>query len=264
MHKGRNTMDSYEKFVFDLKRQFNIDLTGYKRPQMERRINALMRTFSISAYDSFISAMKEDNKLLERFVEHLTINVSEFFRNASQWQVLEKKILPTLPSRSSQLKIWSAGCSTGEEPYTIAMLLSENLARSQFSILATDFDNRVLQKASEGIYTKKAAAGIPEEYLWKYFKPVNEGYQVLDSLKKSVAFRRHNLLRDPFPEQMDLIVCRNVVIYFTEETKALLYKKLFQALKPGGVLFTGSTEQILQFREIGFESLAIFFYRRPV
>lgn len=256
-------MDAYEKFLTDLKKRFDLDLKGYKRPQMERRINTLMRTLGISDYDAFIQSMSNDRKVFERFIDHLTINVSEFFRNNSQWEVLQKKILPQLLTVSPSLKIWSAGCSTGEEPYTMAMILSELAPRGQHTILATDFDGRVLKKAQEGIYPEKTTIGIPAGFLSKYFVKEGEHYRAKDELKKYIIFKRHNLLRDPFPEGLDLIICRNVVIYFTEESKGGLYRRLFHALRPGGILFTGSTEQIIQSREIGYQSQELFFYMRP-
>lgn len=256
-------MDAYEKFLADLRRKFNLDLTGYKRPQMERRINTLMRSLSIPDYDTFVQELSRDAKLLERFIAHLTINVSEFFRNATQWDVLLKKIIPQLISKTPTLKIWSAGCSTGEEPYTIAMILAENFPRSQHSILATDFDVRVLKTAEDGLYPIKSTVGIPANLLEKYFSKQGDHYRAREELRKYITFKRHNLLRDPFPENYDLIICRNVVIYFTEESKAVLYRRFFKALRPGGVLFTGSTEQIIQAREIGFLSPELFFYQRP-
>lgn len=123
-------MDAYEKFLVDLKRKFDSDLTGYKRPQMERRINTLMRTLNIVGYDNFVQELASDKELLDRFIAHLTINVSEFFRNSSQWDILTKKIIPQLLTKTQNLKIWSAGCSTGEEPYTMAMVLAENFPRA--------------------------------------------------------------------------------------------------------------------------------------
>ena len=256
-------MDAYEKFLKDLKRQLDVDLTGYKRPQMERRINTLMRTLGVKDYEEFINLMVRDKQRFEQFLDHLTINVSEFFRNPAQWQVLEKQILPALLAQNPHLKVWSAGCSTGEEPYSLAMLLTEIAPLGQHSILATDFDVRVLKKAQEGVYPVKNTAGIPGHYLQKYFIRQGDTYRVKDELKRLITFRNHNLIRDKFPEQLDLILCRNVVIYFTEETKYELYKKFFNALRRQGILFTGSTEQIIQAREIGYESAAIFFYRRP-
>lgn len=255
-------MDTYEKFLSDLKRNLDVDLSGYKRPQMERRINALMRTLRQPDYDSFINTMKRDRQVFERFIDHLTINVSEFFRNYPQWEIFQQKILPLLLADAPVLRIWSAGCATGEEAYTLAMILSELPGQANHAILATDFDDRVLKKAVEGVYSSKAVAGVPASYLHKYFIRAGENYRVREDIKKMITFRLHNLLRDPFPSQIDLIVCRNVVIYFTEETKRDLYKKLYSALRPGGILFTGNTEQVIQAREIGFDPAATFFYRK--
>lgn len=256
-------MDSYEKFIVDLVRVLKVDLSGYKRPQMERRINTLMRSLDIKSYDDFIQTMRKDKEIYERFMKHITINVSEFFRNNSQWKVLETKILPELLKKTPNLKIWSAGCSTGEECYSLAMLLSEKFPQGRHSIWATDFDKNVLMKAKEGYYLKKNIVGIPDTYLKKYFDPFEEGFKAKDSLKSIIKFDHHNLLRDKFPQNCDLILCRNVVIYFTEETKFELYKRFFSALRPQGILFTGSTEQIIRAKEIGYESAAVFFYQRP-
>ncbi|MDD4343405.1 MAG: protein-glutamate O-methyltransferase CheR [Eubacteriales bacterium] len=257
-------MDAYEKFISDLKRVFDLDLTGYKRPQMERRINSLMRVLKIEGYDAFINEMKGEQAIFNRFLDHLTINVSEFFRNQAQWDVLREKIIPDLLTKSNELRIWSAGCSTGQEPYSLAMLMEEHFPRVNYSILASDFDIRVLDKAKTGKYTEREVAGMESKYLTKYFSKNNEEYNVLESLKRKITFKKHNLITERFESGFDLILCRNVVIYFTEETKAELYKNFFNSLKPGGILFTGSTEQIITAREIGYSSAAIFFYQKPM
>lgn len=239
-----------------------MDLLGYKRPQMERRINSLMRTLQIENYDHMIKTMAEDQVVFNRFLNHLTINVSEFFRNPGQWDVLKNKILPLLLQDTKNLKIWSAGCSTGEEPYTLAMLLKEHFPLGQHTILATDFDKKVLAKAREGIYSAKEISGIPDYYRKKYVESINDNYKMKNSLKDIIKFKEHNLLTSPFEKNFDLILCRNVVIYFTEETKDILYRKFYHSLKNQGVLFTGSTEQIIQARDMGFNSIAIFFYQK--
>lgn len=257
-------MDDYEKFLSDLKRVFDLDLQGYKRPQMERRINSLMRILKIEGYDNFISQMRTEQDIYNRFLDHLTINVSEFFRNVAQWDVLKEKIIPEILTRNSELKIWSAGCSTGQEPYSLSMMLEENFPRTKFSILATDFDIRALDKASSGKYGEREIQGMDNKYLSKYFIKNNDDYLVKEEIKKKIKFKKHNLITERFEKDFDLILCRNVVIYFTEETKAQLYKNFFDSLKPGGILFTGSTEQIITARDIGYSSAAIFFYQRPL
>ena len=137
----------YEQFksqVFTLKQ---IDLSSYKEKQMKRRIDALILKNKFKGYDDYIIAIKKEKTLLEEFVNYLTINVSEFYRNPEQWKVLETDILPELLKHGKNLKIWSATCSTGDEPYTLVMLLSKYIPMSNISILATDLDKQVIEKA---------------------------------------------------------------------------------------------------------------------
>ncbi len=255
-------LDNWEWFIKNFELLSHIDLTAYKRPQMERRINSFMRSASVPDYKEFISLLKTDANLYRKFLDHITINVSEFFRNANHWEILEKQVIPGLLKNRSGLKIWSAGCSTGEEPYSLAMMLKENRVNLTDKILATDLDQEVLAKAAQGIYTAKAAQGIPPAYLARYFTAQGENYQAKDELKNMIKFQRHDLLKDNFNKDFDLILCRNVVIYFTEETKSKLYRRFADAMRPGGVLFIGSTEQIFQARELGLKSVATFFYQK--
>lgn len=254
--------DAYETFLQDLRRRKGLDLTGYKRPQMERRINSLMRSLKVNDYTAYLDLMEKEIQHWRKFVDTLTINVSEFYRNPPQWQVLETKIIPELMQKSSSLKIWSAGCSTGEEPYTLSMVLMQNFPHLNFTVNASDIDDEVLNKAKAGVYSDKAVVNLPKIYLTKYFHQQGITYTVTDELKKKVKFNKQNLLKDVFDHNYDLILCRNVVIYFTEESKAYLYRGFYNALKPGGILFTGSTEQIFQAREIGYSLVASFFYKR--
>ncbi len=257
-------MEAYgwEWFIERFEKLSKIDLTAYKRPQMERRINSFMRTANAANYKDFIDLLNKDQQLYKKFLEHITINVSEFFRNINHWQIMEKEIVPLLLKEKKSLKIWSAGCSTGEEPYSLAMMLRENGWSLAEPIYATDIDKDVLSKASLGVYSDKAMEGVPSNIKNKYFKSHPEGFEVNDDIKKMVKFQQHNLLRDNFPKNYDLILCRNVVIYFTEETKEDLYKRFTEALRPKGILFIGSTEQIFQAREIGLNSVATFFYQK--
>ncbi|PKM80975.1 MAG: chemotaxis protein CheR [Firmicutes bacterium HGW-Firmicutes-14] len=254
--------DAYELFLNDLRRAKGLDLTGYKRPQMERRINSLMRSLKIDDYKTYLNLLEKEIQHWRKFLDTLTINVSEFYRNPAQWEILQEKILPELIGRSGSLKIWSAGCSTGEEPYTLAMVALNRFPNVHFSLLATDVDNEVINRAKTGLYSDKAVANLPRAYLVKYFTKEGNSFRLSDEIKNKVRFMKHNLLRDAFDRYFDLILCRNVVIYFTEESKAELYRKFYSALKPGGVLFTGSTEQIFQAREIGYNLISSFFYKR--
>ncbi|MDD3852364.1 MAG: protein-glutamate O-methyltransferase CheR [Syntrophomonadaceae bacterium] len=254
--------DNWEWFIKNFEFLSHIDLTAYKRPQMERRINSFMRSASVPDYNEFISLLKTDANLYRKFLDHITINVSEFFRNANHWEILEKQVIPDLIKDRSGLRVWSAGCSTGEEPYSLAMMLKENRVNLVDKILATDLDQEVLAKAAQGIYSAKSAQGIPPAYLSKYFTAQDENYEARDELKDMIKFQGHNLLKDGFGKDFDLILCRNVVIYFTEETKSKLYQRFADAMRPGGILFIGSTEQIFQARDLGLKSVATFFYKK--
>ncbi len=255
--------DSYELFKEKVYQLTKIDLNYYKERQMKRRIDSLITKYKITSYMEYIEALKKDTIMFDEFLNYITINVSEFYRNPEQWEVLEKEILPAIISGSSNLKIWSAACSTGDEPYSLVMLLTKFLPLNKIKVLATDIDKQVLIKAKAGFYNQKSLTGLPKEYISKYFTQVNSTtYQISDSIKACVEFKEHNLLKDQYPTNVDLIVCRNVLIYFTEEAKNLIYKQFNQALKKEGVLFVGSTEQIIQPSNMGYKSLKSFFYQK--
>ena len=153
-------------------------------------------------------------------MNYLTINVSEFYRNPDQWQILDKDVFPQLiDTFGEQLTIWSAACSTGDEPYSLVMALSRHIPLSKIKILATDIDKQVLAAAKNGIYAEKSLIGVPADLKAKYFTKVGASYRISDEIKSRVEFKEHNLLRDPYPTNVNLIVCRNVLIYFDKETQ---------------------------------------------
>jgi len=252
--------EGFKKQVFTIT---TIDLNAYKERQMKRRIDALIAKNHCQLYDEYVQLIKKDADRLEEFVNYLTINVSEFYRNPDQWKILEQDILPDLIGKAGKkLKVWSAACSTGDEPYSLAMVLGKMVGLSNVSIIATDIDKQVLEKAKLGLYNAKSIAGLPEEYKTKYFTQIGSSYKVSDEIKRCVQFKQHDLLKDAYPTDCDLIVCRNVLIYFTEEAKAEIYKKFSKSLKVGGVLFIGSTEQIIHHRDMDYETYKSFFYKK--
>ncbi len=251
----------FKKAVYDLT---SIDLNAYKEQQMKRRIDTLIHKNGIGEYDKYVQLLKTDQSRFEEFVNYLTINVSEFYRNPDQWQLLDKEVIPELIGRFGRnLKIWSAACSTGDEPYSLVMALSRHLPLNQIRILATDIDKQVIAKAKVGLYAEKSLAGVPDDLKQKYFTKIGQSYQISQEIKDRVEFKEHNLLKDAYPGDCHLIVCRNVLIYFTEEAKEEIYKKFARSLKNGGILFIGSTEQIITYREIGYERKNSFFYLKP-
>lgn len=259
-------MYDYGAFKRDVYRLTNINLDYYKEKQMKRRIDALIARHGYDGYETFVHGLRTDPALMDAFVNHLTINVSEFYRNPGQWQVFEKDILPLLLKNAhhNKLTIWSAACSTGDEPYTIAMILAKYMPLSQVKIYATDIDEAVLRKAQLGVYPEKSLAGLPKAFYQQYFTKTPDGRncQISNELRKCIEFRKHNLLEDPYFTNVDMIVCRNVVIYFTDDAKDMIYKQFYQSLVPDGMLFIGSTEQIMHADTLGFSVYRSFFYQK--
>ncbi|MCH5253487.1 MAG: protein-glutamate O-methyltransferase CheR [Lachnospiraceae bacterium] len=248
----------FKKAVLDLTK---IDLSAYKEKQMKRRIDTLISKNKITGYDNYVAALKKDTRLFDEFVNYLTINVSEFYRNPEQWQIMDKEIFPELIKKfGKNLKIWSAACSTGDEPYSLVMALSRHLPLEQIKIHATDIDKQVIAKAKTGLYAEKSIASVPDDLKKKYFTKIGPSYQISNDIKARVEFKEHNLLKDTYPTDCHLIVCRNVLIYFTEEAKEEVFRKFQKNIKPGGFLFIGSTEQIINYKEIGFVRKNSFFY----
>lgn len=254
----------FDTFVKKMKDKTNIDLSQYKEAQMKRRLTTLRQKHGFDTFELYWRAIENNRTLLNEFLDRMTINVSEFWRNPNRWEVLYKQFFPDMLQGGSSLKIWSAACSTGEEPYTIAMILSELNALGRSKIVATDLDTVVLQKAMEGQYLERSLRDVPANCKDKYFKAEDGAFVISDKLKQAITFKQQNLLHDSFDSSFDLIVCRNVMIYFTEEAKHLLYHKFAQALRPGGLLFVGSTEQIFSPSQYGFETADTFFYRRSL
>ncbi|MFD1738553.1 CheR family methyltransferase [Bacillus salitolerans] len=254
--------NDYLEFIASIKKKTGIDLSLYKEAQMKRRLTSLYEKKGYQDFNDFFKGIMADEKLYYEFLDRMTINVSEFYRNAKRWEVLQEKILPQLLSQNKRLKIWSAACSTGEEPYTIAMVLSNIKSLSDISILATDIDENAIARAKVGTYPDRSLQEVPDLIKKKYFTKEGIFNKIDDSVKKTVTFKKQNLLADSFEQNFDLIVCRNVLIYFTEEAKNTLYQKFSSALRPGGILFVGSTEQIFNPNSYGLETEDTFFYRK--
>ncbi|MGM1046095.1 chemotaxis protein methyltransferase CheR [Paenibacillus uliginis N3/975] len=253
----------YTGFIRSIELSTGINLAEYKETQMKRRLTTLRLKYGFQTFSSFYDGMMKDKALFHEFLDRMTINVSEFWRNPNRWEVLRDKVLPELMGIGfARLKIWSAACSTGEEPYTLAMILAEKKLLSASTILATDIDDGALAKAKQGLYLERSLKDVPKAVAAKYFTEDGPMYRFDEQLKKEVRFQKQNLLTDRFDTGFDLIVCRNVMIYFTEEAKHKLYQKFAASLRPGGVLFVGSTEQIFNPGQYGLETAETFFYRK--
>ena len=256
--------DNYEWFKKEVYKLTQIDLNYYKEKQMRRRIDTLAHKNGADSYEAYVKLISTDKVKFKQFVNFITINVSEFYRNPDQWRFMDQKVIPEILNRNKgQIKIWSAACSTGDEPYSLAMAFSKHVSFSNIRILATDIDDQVISSAKTGLYSAKSVENVPSDLKRKYFTQVGDSYKIADEIKRCVTFKEHNLLKDVYPKDYDLILCRNVVIYFTDEAKDMIYKNFYNSLKPQGILFIGSTEQITTYRELGFERLSSFYFQKP-
>jgi chemotaxis protein methyltransferase CheR len=254
--------DDYSIFIEQIKRKTGIDLSLYKEGQMKRRLTSLYEKKGYKNFKEYYQLLEKNQEELIEFLDRMTINVSEFYRNYKRWEILEKKILPEMLIQNKRPKVWSAACSTGEEPYTLSMVLSNSIPLSDIRVKATDIDTNVIARAKLATYQERSLQEVPAKVKQKYFMKQDGLFKVSEEIKRTVSFHKQNLLADPFEPGHDLIVCRNVLIYFTEEAKEQLYHKFSSALKKGGILFVGSTEQIFQPAKYGFEVVDTFFYRK--
>lgn len=260
----------YTHIKSSVKKIFNIDLNHYKDEQMKRRLDSWLARSRFQTWPEYIQMISANPTERDRFRDYLTINVTEFFRDPDRWAAVRKDIIPVLlkdldrlPGIRKGLRVWSAGCSIGVEAYTLAILLDEEAPARPHYLLATDVDRGALQKAAaRGPYHADEIRNMNAEQRTKYLTQENGKFLVKENIARRVTFREQNMLNDTFENGFDLIVCRNVVIYFTTEAKSVLYQKFQAALRPGGILFMGGTEIIPRPGDIGLRNNGISLYMK--
>lgn len=241
------------------------DLDNYSPNQMMRRLDGFIARTNSPSVMHYCKLLEQDAEEVDRLQKFLTIHVSEFFRDPEQYDILQKNILPELLKQSPRLNIWSAGCSNGAEVYSVAMIL-DSLSIHNHRMLATDIDQIILSQAKAGdSYSKADVKNVPKTLLSKHFVSAQEDkYALSDNIKRKVVFKQHDLTRDAFGSDYDLIICRNTVIYFNDDAKKKLRRRFFDALKPNGILFIGATETMPDAADIGFQRLSPCFYRKTI
>jgi len=254
----------YNYVKHQIRQLTGIDLNAYKTPQMQRRLQAYLLRIGYPNWPKFFRTLRANPAELNKLKDYLTINVSSFFRDPEKYKYLQTCVLPELLRYHPVLRVWSAGCSRGQEVYSLAMLLAENAGPGlEHYLLATDIDHSALEWAKAGgPYTADDVAYVPVHLRLRYLEARHNEYWVSTKLRGMVTFRQHNLLADPVAGKFDLIICRNVVIYFQADAKDKLYHGFHNALKPGGVLFVGGTEIVPKAGDIGLEAMNVSFYRR--
>lgn len=255
--------EGFDLLVAVFKKRTGIDLSAYKERQMIRRLTSYLRRVDAPSFAVLASRIARDDAALQHLKDYITINVSEFFRNPDRYQVLQREILPELLDKFGTLRIWSAGCSIGAEPYSLAILLEELDPRGGHRIIGTDVDKAAIEAARAGVYTADKLKEVSPERLRRYFTQDQEGrWHISPTIRAKVRFRPHDLLADPYPSAQHLILCRNVVIYFVDSAKEEVFQKLADSLVEGGYLMIGSTESIFRPERLGLKSAGSFIYRK--
>lgn len=251
-------LEYFKKWVKD---ELKLDLTAYKETQLHRRLLSLMSRVGVKSVEEYIELLKKDSAQKQRFLDFVTINVTEFFRNPDIFEDFESILLQEA-RKKGKLKIWSAACSIGAEPYSIAMILHKSGNSRGHTILATDIDRTILNKARAGVYNGNDIKNIDGTLLSKYFQKKDREYVIDPEIKRMVSFKHHDLILGRYDKDFDIIVCRNVVIYFKQEIKDKIYREFSNSLKKGGLLFVGATESIYNYKDFEFEKASTFIYRK--
>lgn len=255
--------EEYSAITVTIRRNLDIDLDYYKPGQMRRRLGTFLERHGSTSIGDFCKRLESDSELLEKLRTYLTINVTEFFRDGKQFESLRSLVLPEIIKNSSVPKIWSAGSSRGNEAYSVAMYMDMIKPGLNYSLIGTDIDEGSMAiSRNGGPYPDAELRGADEAKRKKYFEQRDDGWYVKPEIVKKAKFSKLDLLTDNFQRGFDLIMCRNVVIYFSDDAKTALNQKFAEALSPNGVLFVGGTETILAPAQFGLERFASSLYKK--
>jgi len=242
--------EQYRTLIYN---ESGIHFTATNRSILESRLKERLREKGIDSVKSYYATISKDQGEMKSFLDSITTNLTRFFRNQAHFDALEHHVVTQLKeikksSGNNVIRIWSAGCSTGEEPYTIAMLMSEILTPPwKYEIIASDISLKCLMIAKEGFYAESRITGIPDAYLKKYFDKVegpNPGYKVHADIMSKIRFDYHNLKNDAGHKNLDIVFCRNVIIYFDEAAQTAVINRFWDAMASKSFLFIGHSESL--------------------
>jgi chemotaxis protein methyltransferase CheR len=261
--RERVARDDYVDFCEGVRRVCAIDLLQYKRGQMERRIRTFVNTRGHAGLPEYLGVLRTDRVELEKFLDRVTINVSQLWRHPEQFDVLARDVLPEL-AKAGRIRAWSAGCSYGAEAFTLAAVAKSVVPRANVTITGVDIDRRMIERAREGVFSAADARAASPKLMAAGFKQLPDGrYEALPALRAICRFEVGDLLRvQPRPGAYDLVMCRNTVIYFNDEVRDALHTRLATALRPGGCLVVGATERVADPAGIGLAPTHPFTYRK--
>ena len=244
------TDSDFEQYRALIYNESGIHFTSTNRSILESRLREELRKKGLTSVKTYFEQVSKDQEELKSFLDSITTNLTRFFRNQAHFDALEHHVIPELmnikkASADHTIKIWSAGCSTGEEPYTIAMLLKEILPPTwKYEIVASDISLKCLMTAREGFYADSKVEGIPEAFLKKHFEKVSGGYKIHPDIMSKIRFDYHNLKNDSGLRNMDIVFCRNVIIYFDEPAQLAVINKFWNSMAAKSFLFIGHSESL--------------------
>ncbi len=253
---------NFDYFYDYVRNELNLDLNAYKEKQLQRRITTVMKSSGVSTLEDYSKLITRDEAIRTKFLDYITINVTEFFRNKDIFTDFETVLTNSLVPKFKDIKIWSAACSIGAEPYSLAIILDKNNIRPKEKILATDVDDKILARAKIGAFKDFEIKNLDKKDLDKYFTEKDNKYYINNNIKNMVSFKKHDLILDNYERGFHAIICRNVTIYFKNDAKDEIYRKFNESLVKGGVLFTGATETIYNPIEFGFKKISTFIYEK--
>jgi two-component system CheB/CheR fusion protein len=247
----------FEAILIYLKESRGFDFTGYKRASLARRVHRRMSQVGIESYAEYVDHLQVNSEEFVALFNTILINVTSFFRDPETWDYIRSTVVTALLAERSPedpVRIWSAGCASGQEAYTLAMVFAEAVGADQFrqrvKIYATDVDDNALAQARQAVYSTAEIESVPEDLLQRYFEPQGGVYTFRKDLRRSVIFGRNDLVQDAPISRIDLLVCRNTLMYFNAETQAKILGRLHFALAPRGLLFLGKAEMLLSHTRI--------------
>ncbi len=266
MELSNTDFEIFRKTIYDL---CGICITEQKKELLKNRLIKRLTKLNLESftdYRKYISDKKNSHEI-EFLINAVSTNKTEFYREIKHFEFMQNVLTANYKNNNNELYIWCAASSTGEEPYSIAMTIFESLPNAslrKIKILATDIDTDVLNKATNGIYSKEQVAGVPITHLKKYFTNSNGNFEVKKNVKDLINFRQLNLIKDfPFNKEFDFIFCRNVMIYFDMQTQEKIVNKFYNLVKPSGYLFVGHTESLSRLK-IKFEYICPSVYQKKI
>lgn len=240
------------RILNQIHRVTGFDARQYRAPTLKRRLERRLLSTKSKSFKVYLELLKKNPSESHKFLDDLSINVSDFFRDRRIFTTLKEKILPNLLDEISvrngkMIRIWSIGCAKGQEPYSLAIILKEMMKNEKkelkISIHATDINKALLTQASKGLYQKKEIKNIPKKYVNKYFAKIDKnGFQTKDNIRKLIKFRQHNIINEDISGKFHLILCRNLFIFFTPELQKKTFRKIHSSLKKDGILVLGTAE----------------------